>query len=331
VTHHPAGLALACFLGHSTDKEACCCCSVAEDFLSPALKVFMETAKESSAFDEVFCHGYERWQISTRGGINKDFAELPRTVEPLQHSVAHDESPSHCFTKDEGAEEQSERSLAGSNWRRPGARALVRTLREGVAEALRAESAGVEAAPLRRHEKRCLVLRRRGRRRLETDKKPIVLLVEVGIDEGWWTTADRAVSRVESFLLASAHPSNKAAALLTGQAAMLAVLTVNTKKDNDRSFASSRLGAFLCTVSSRRASNPGGCGTQDSVRMSLLWRQSLQGLPETSRAIGRTFRASCFLLPDVLDHVAREDYDFEYLGPSCCRRGNRVRSFAPRV
>jgi hypothetical protein len=64
--------------------------------------------------------------------------------------------------------------------------------------------------------------------------------------------------------------------------------------------------------------------------MSLLWRHQSDTLDETSKALGKTIRAAC-LLPDLLGEVDSGGYDFEYLGPSCCRSVNRVRASCATV
>jgi hypothetical protein len=164
-----------------------------------------------------------------------------------------------------------------------------------------------------------LVLRRKA---TETEKKPLLLLLEVGVNCDWWKKADQNVGYIRRFLSAGVDAST-----VFEKAVLFAVLTINidnqkrsVPKFKDPVFRSACFGVFVCT----RAVAPSASDGKDSFRMSLLWRQESDSLVVTSKAIGKTLRAAC-LLPDLLDEVDRQGYEFEYLGPSCCRRGNRVR------
>jgi hypothetical protein len=151
------------------------------------------------------------------------------------------------------------------------------------------------------------------------NKMPLLLLLEVAVNDNWWRKADQKASYVKSFLAAA-----QTGTAVFGSAALFAVLTIcipNEKpKYKDPRFQSAKLGVFLCTKAKAPRSSEGA----DSFRMSLLWRNESHTLEEASKALGKTIRAAC-LLPDLLGEADREGYDFEYLGPSCCRRGDRVR------
>jgi hypothetical protein len=156
----------------------------------------------------------------------------------------------------------------------------------------------------------------------EDGKQKIVLLMEVGINTDWWRKVHQNVKYVNHFLEEAGAKEDT----VFRSPFLFAVLTISTKnKYDDPAFVAAQLGVFLCT----RAKRPSVSKGEESFRMSLLWRQESDNLLETSKAIGKTLRAAC-LLPDLLDEVDRQGYEFEYLGPSYCRRGNRVRIFADR-
>jgi hypothetical protein len=283
--------------------------------LSRALKAKLDQAEESNAFEEVFRSGYEQWRSTAR---------LRRI----------DKRPSNALAEDE-QQPRSERKLATP---KPSSRGLASALHDGMsseldgADSVEAVLRHPQRGPRRVHggnKLHCLanppLLLVRRKPLSDREGKPVVLLLEVGINKGWWTAADRAVSQVESLLVdtdAADCSDGTAVVFAEGTAMILTVLTISTREEghcqsgDNWVFASSRLGVFLCTRPSAK---------HGSVRMSLLWRQESANLLETSKAIGKTLRAAC-LLPDLLDAMDRQGYDFERLGPNCCRRGNRVRT-----
>jgi hypothetical protein len=320
VLSHPAGLPLACFFSNSDggcqagDPRYGGC---AEDiFLSRTLKAKFDLVKESKGFEEVFRSGYEQWRSTAR-------------VQRI------DKRPSNALAEDE-QQPRSERKLATPKL---SSRGLASALHDGMsseldgADSVEAVLRHPQRGPRRFHggnKLHCLAdppLLLVSRKPLsDMQGKSVVLLLEVGIDKGWWTAADRAVSRVKSLPVDTdaADCSDGTAVVFTeGTAMILTVLTISTREEghcpggDDLAFASARLGVFLCT---RPFAKHG------SVRMSLLWRKESDNLLETSKAIGKTLRAAC-LLPDLLDVVDRQGYDFECLGPNCCHRSGRVRAW----
>jgi hypothetical protein len=268
----------------------------------------IEDAKEADLYNAVFSTSYTRFSKEAQ-----EFYSTEKSKKEQQED------------KNKAAETKNN---APSEW------ALTKAVHDELSQII---GAGEKFEAVHQHtlwykrgideEKRChvdLLLRRNGDKSTEM---PVLLLVEVGFNCDWWQKAHQNASYIENSLDNSRNTST-----VFSNAMLFGVLTINIKqgkgepKFKDPTFLSAQLGIFLCT----RAQAPSSSNAKDSFRMSLLWRNKICNLRETSEAIGKMLRAAC-LLPKILDEVEQETYDFVYLGPSCCRRGNRVRICNVRV
>ena len=129
-----------------------------------------------------------------------------------------------------------------------------------------------------------------------------VLLIEVGLqNEDWWKKVDQGITYLQALTKVARFTEPM-------------LFTVVTLAKTNRESMSARLGVFLCTQ--RKPESP-----SDDFRVALLWRTETKDLQELSKAFGRMLRATC-LLPKWKD-TACENY--QYLGPNCCRIGDKVR------
>ena len=201
-------------------------------------------------------------------------------------------------------------SACYSSWTNPGEPALTAALSTRMGEAMKASN--LEAL----HQ--YLVSRPPGKidvlvRRVAHDKSSStapVLLIEVGLqNEDWWKKVDQGITYVQA--LTKVDDEKRDTARFTEPM----LFTVVTIAKTNRESMSARLGVFLCTQ--RKPESP-----SDDFRVALLWRTETKDLQELSKAFGRMLRATC-LLPKWKD-TACENY--EYLGPNCCRIGDKVRT-----
>jgi hypothetical protein len=139
-----------------------------------------------------------------------------------------------------------------------------------------------------------------------------VLLIEVGLqNENWWKKVDQGITYVQALTKVDDDDDEKENKTHFTEPMLFTVVTIEKK---NREMMSARLGVFLCTR--RNPKNP-----TDDFRVALLWRTETRDLQDLSKAFGRMLRATC-LLPKWKD-IAFENY--EYLGPNCCRIGDKVR------
>jgi hypothetical protein len=139
-----------------------------------------------------------------------------------------------------------------------------------------------------------------------------VLLIEVGLqNEDWWKKVDQGIMYLQALTKVDGNDDEKEDKARFTKPMLFTVVTIDKK---NRELMSARLGVFLCTQ--RNPESP-----SDDFRVALLWRTETKDLQELSKAFGRMLRATC-LLPKWKDTV-RENY--EYLGPNCCRIGDKVR------
>jgi hypothetical protein len=139
-----------------------------------------------------------------------------------------------------------------------------------------------------------------------------VLLIEVGLhNEDWWKKVDQGITYVQALTKVDDDDDEKEDKARFTEPMLFTIFTIEKK---NRELMSARLGVFLCTR--RKPTSP-----SDDFRVALLWRTDTKDLHEMSKAFGRMMRATC-LLPKWKD-TACENY--EYLGPNCCRVGDKVR------
>ena len=103
---------------------------------------------------------------------------------------------------------------------------------------------------------------------------------------------------------------------------LFAVLTMDKEKAklDEPSRESAQLGVFLCAP--RRPLND---GPLPGYRAALLWRDTFTTLADTSKGMGKTLRATVALAEMLRDPPRRVFKGFEFLGPNCCRLGDKVR------
>ena len=200
-------------------------------------------------------------------------------------------------------------SACYSSWTNPGEPALTAALSTRMGQAMK--DSNLEAL----HQ--YLVSRPTGTidvlvRRVAHDKSSStapVLLIEVGLqNEDWWKKVDQGITYVQALTKVDGEKRDRAHFT---EPMLFTVITIETK---NRELMSARLGVFLCTQ--RKPESP-----SDDFRVALLWRTETKDLQELSKAFGRMLRATC-LLPKWKD-TACENY--QYLGPNCCRIGDKVR------
>jgi hypothetical protein len=171
-----------------------------------------------------------------------------------------------------------------------------------------------------------LVQRRENVSESKPGTDPAVLLIEVGISDDhssdfWWLKADQA------FMYVRALRANG----LFRQPMLVAILTISFEKGEKcagrecvRSFRTCRLGVFLATPKNIM-----------DYRAALLWHTEFNdNLREHKLASSARLHHIAYvfakLLNDtryVMDGNADPEYEksYEYLGPHCCRLGDKVR------
>jgi hypothetical protein len=143
-----------------------------------------------------------------------------------------------------------------------------------------------------------------------------VLLLEVGFSKpnndvnDWWTKADQGVHNMECL-------ENAKKKVFTKNSMMCAILTID-KEESNLDFKSAKLGIFLCQRVAANATTTPGL----DFRMSLLWHKHCPTLEELSKDFGRLAQAACAL--PKLNTTISPTCTYEYLGPNCCRVGDRV-------
>jgi hypothetical protein len=147
------------------------------------------------------------------------------------------------------------------------------------------------------------------------EKKPLLLLMEVGLNCDWWQKAHQNIGYVNAMLL-KIDPQEPT---VFSDPMLFAVLTVSTQPKSAHDFGSAQLGVFLCVP----AVNPVDDTRPKKFRLALMWRMRTDQLSVASSGIAKTLRAAC-LLPQLLKDLDRKSSDFAYLGPHCCRRGDLV-------
>jgi hypothetical protein len=135
-----------------------------------------------------------------------------------------------------------------------------------------------------------------------------VLLLEVAFKEkidvdGWWRKANQNIMYAVGF--------RKHQPTVFSKGMLFAVLTID--KNKDLKFKSAKLGVFLCIPAE---------ATDLDFRMSLLWHKECNSLEELSKAFGRLVVAVRAM--PKLNQIPPATIDYEYLGPNCCRVGNKV-------
>jgi hypothetical protein len=130
-------------------------------------------------------------------------------------------------------------------------------------------------------------------------------------NEDWWKKVDQGITYVQALMKVDGDDDEKEDKARFTEPMLFTVITIEKK---NLELMSARLGVFLCTR--RKPESP-----SDDFRVALLWRTETKDLQDLSKAFGRMLRATC-ILPKWKD-TACENY--EYLGPNCCRIGDRVR------
>jgi hypothetical protein len=181
---------------------------------------------------------------------------------------------------------------------------------------------GLKYDPTKRSQARTDILIRRDD---DQDKRGMVLLLEAawgggdGDTELWWKKVDQNAQYLDLFL----HPMNRdeRGAQFSGPL-LFAVLTMDKEKAklDEPSRESAQLGVFLCAP--RRPLND---GPLPGYRAALLWRDTFTTLADTSKGVGKTLRATVALAEMLRDPARRVFKGFEFLGPNCCRLGDKVR------
>jgi hypothetical protein len=144
-----------------------------------------------------------------------------------------------------------------------------------------------------------------------------VLLIEVGLqNEDWWKKVDQGITYVQALTKVDDGDDDDDEKEDKARFTEPMLFTVVTIDKKNRELTSARLGVFLCTQ--RNPESPSG-----NFRVALLWRTETKDLQELSKAFGRMLRATC-LLPKWKDTDCK---NYEYLGPNCCRIGDKVRRF----
>jgi hypothetical protein len=139
-----------------------------------------------------------------------------------------------------------------------------------------------------------------------------VLLIMVGLqNEDWWKKVDQGITYIQALTKVVDDDDEKEEKARFTEPMLFTVVTIEKK---NQEMSSARLGVFLCTQ--RNPKSP-----SDDFRVAFLWRTETKDLQDLSKAFGRMLRATC-ILPKWKD-TACENY--EYLGPNCCRIGDRVR------
>jgi hypothetical protein len=167
------------------------------------------------------------------------------------------------------------------------------------------------------------------RRNDDGDKRGIALLLEVawgGADgEVWWTKADQNAQYLE---LLQHHMNKDVKAQFSGPL-LFAVLTMDKEKEelDDPSRQSAQLGVFLCAP--RQPVQADKDDTEEppaGYRAALLWRDTFTSLEDASKGMGKTLRATVALAQMLTDPGRLVFEGFEFLGPNCCRIGDKVRA-----
>jgi hypothetical protein len=170
------------------------------------------------------------------------------------------------------------------------------------------------------------------RRHDDGDKRGIALLLEVawgGADtELWWKKADQNAQYLELFQ----HPANEDVEAQFSGPLLFAVLTMDKEKAklDDPSRQSAQLGVFLCAP--RKPVQIDTDDTDDAeeppagYRAALLWRDTFTTLEDASKGMGKTLRATVALAQMLTDPGRLVFKGFEFLGPNCCRIGDKVRA-----
>ena len=154
------------------------------------------------------------------------------------------------------------------------------------------------------------------------NKKSIVAMFEFGFEsENWWTKQDQLLDYASMF---RRNLDNK---YKFDRPVLLSVVTINKKDCNEFKEDTpiedinlgARYGVFLCVPK----------GDDGSIRITLLWRADTDYLEKTSCYFGKVLNAVqlCWHMIKYCD-THKSTINYEYLGPNCCRIGDKVRSFA---
>jgi hypothetical protein len=154
------------------------------------------------------------------------------------------------------------------------------------------------------------------------NRKSIVAMFEFGFDDqNWWTKQDQLLD------YASMIRKNLDKNYKLDEPVLLSVVTINKSKCNDftkdtpidKIHLGARFGVFLCVPK----------GDADDFRITLLWRAETANLKDTSCQFGKVLNAVqlCLRLRNYCSTEANK-INYEYLGPNCCRIGEKVRSLA---
>ena len=166
------------------------------------------------------------------------------------------------------------------------------------------------------------------RRNDDQDKRGIVLLLEVawgGADgELWWKKADQNAQYLELFQ----HPRNRDAESQFSGPLLFAVLTMDKEKAklDDPSRESAQLGVFLFAPRKPLSDADAKAGRLPGYRAALLWRDTFTTLEDASKGMGKTLRGTVALANMLTDPCHLVFKGFEFLGPNCCRIGDKVRA-----
>jgi hypothetical protein len=138
-------------------------------------------------------------------------------------------------------------------------------------------------------------------RHLGNTEDPAVLLIEVGLrNEDWWLKVDQSLIQFKKLGNAFSEPLQLAAFTVCG--------------DDELSKIQACLGVFLIT---RKGSEAG------DFRVSLLWRNHFSHLEDLAIGFERIARATVFLAK-WNEHLKHKKLNHEFLGPHCCRIGEKV-------
>jgi hypothetical protein len=296
-----------------------------------------------SNFDGVLREGYAEYQKQ----VTKFLEEKRRgpkgaTTKPSEEEETH------------GEQKRQDPKCATA---KPSEETLTRILHKLISNRLPAtlkafHQHGLQYDPTKRSQARTDILIRRDD---DQDKRGMVLLLEAawgggdGDTELWWKKVDQNAQYLDLFQF----PRNKEAegAQFSGPL-LFAVLTMDKEraKLDDPSRESAQLGVFLCVprpplpakaakavdaaaravdaAATDAATTDDGLlpGPLPGYRAALLWRDTFTTLADASKGMGKTLRATVALAHMLTDPDRHFFKGFVFLGPNCCRLGDKVRS-----
>lgn len=146
-------------------------------------------------------------------------------------------------------------------------------------------------------------------------------VIEVGIDvTQWWKKVHQVLLYAENMFAVPAKtmfptPADKTKnqMISIGDAVLVGAIVMNGKNIGTIGDAmDAKFGLFLCTRK-----------TKNEYRLSLLWREATNTIDGASKAFGKILRASN-AFEQWSGVTFPQESEYEYLGPNCCRLGNKV-------